>query len=122
MTKKEKEKVKEIRATLSKSSKKAFDYIVKDWDVDVFAKDFLEIYSLSSEESDKPYYLISWWDSGNCGEFATKEELDSTIRDSLLANDRKSYFNIKVFDVKNEKPLNITNLKISTTYDLEEEC
>ena len=71
-----------------------------------------EGFNLGPEECDKPYYILSYWESGSSGSFADEKELKEALREKLLANYDDS-FSINIYDIKKEKEVVLTNIDIT---------
>jgi hypothetical protein len=76
----------------------------------------IENYSLL-EDSDKPYYLVYYWNSGISGSFVSEEDVKDTIREFLI--DGEQYDTIELYRASDMLKLEFS-YKINIDLNIEE--
>lgn len=105
----------ELWESLPSKSKEIWEFAVEG-SVDKISKEDIENYNLL-KDTDKPYYVICYWSSGQCGYFSDVNGLKDAYNEKMNAYYDES-FDISVFCSKTYEPIDVkTSVSISISID-----
>ena len=94
-----KKKTKTPKVKLSANAKRVLDWLEGETNCDN-SDSFFKEYGLL-EDTDKPYYMFCYWESGSNGGFCDEADIRDTLG-TIIKNGYDDNYSFTLFDVKND--------------------